>query len=159
MFRLRTWIIAGLLGAGLAYLLDPDHGRRRRSMTGDKARKLAGRGAQTAGTVAQQAQGRVTGIVQERVPKRRDNPNPDDKTLADRIESEVFRDDRVPKGRINVNVAEGIVELRGELDTQADIDYVVQCVRSVPDVGEIHNYLHLPGTPAPNKEEAIRASR
>jgi osmotically-inducible protein OsmY len=156
---LRSWITATILGVGLAWFLDPNTGARRRNITRDKLLSLLRRGTREAGRRVEYAGGQAYGIVQERVPHRRDNPSPDDATLRDRVESEVFRDQRIPKGQINVNVAEGIVELRGELTGQGDIDYVVECVRLVPDVKEIHNYLHLPGTPAPNEEEALKASQ
>jgi osmotically-inducible protein OsmY len=156
---LRSWITATIVGVGLAWYLDPNSGARRRNITRDKLLSLLRRGTKAAGRRVEYAGGQAYGIVQERVPHQRDNPNPDDSTLRDRVESEVFRDQRIPKGQMNVNVAEGIVELRGELASQGDIDYVVECVRRVPDVGEIHNYLHLPGTPAPNKEEALRISK
>jgi osmotically-inducible protein OsmY len=156
---LRSWITAAIVGGGLAWFLDPNSGARRRNITRDKLRSLLRRGTREAERRVGYARGQAYGIVQERVPHRRDNPDPDDVTLRDRVESEVFRDRRIPKGQINVNVADGVVELRGELPSQGDIDYVVERVRQVPDVREIHNYLHLPGTPAPNKEEALRVSK
>jgi osmotically-inducible protein OsmY len=156
---LRSWITAAILGGGLAWFLDSNSGARRRHVARDKLYSLLRRGRREAGRRVEYAEGQAYGLVQERVPHRRDNPNPDDATLRDRVESEVFRDQRIPKGQININVADGVVELRGELSGQEDIDYVVASVRRVPDVKEIHNYLHLPGTPAPNKEEALRVSK
>jgi osmotically-inducible protein OsmY len=156
---LRSWITAAVVGGGLAIFLDPDMGRRRRHIARDKLRSLMRRASREAESQVEYAGGKVYGIVQERVPHPRDNPNPDDATLRDRVESEVFRDQRIPKGQININVADGVVEVRGELTSKDDIDRVITSVRRVPDVMEVHNYLHLPGTPAPNKEEALRASK
>jgi hypothetical protein len=95
------------------------------------------------------------GTVRERMPVGHDNPNPDDRTLKDRVESEVFRDPSVPKGQINVNVQNGVVVLRGELGTPQAIENVITRTRQVPNVRAIESYLHLPGTPAPNKESVL----
>jgi osmotically-inducible protein OsmY len=154
----RSLCMAGVIGATLAYFLDPNHGGRRRNTTRDTLGKGAGRVAGTATSTVQQVGGQVTGIVRERVPvRRRDNPHPDDKTLADRVESELFRDSRFDRSKLNVNVANGIVELRGQLDAQAEIDEVEHFVRGIADVRDVHNFLHLPGTPAPNKEDSLHA--
>jgi len=151
-------IVAVGLGAGLMYFFDPDQGTRRRHIARDRLGGAKNKAVRTAEREAAYVGGQVQGVVKEMVHTPRDNPNPDDNTLTDRVESEVFRDQRVPKGKLNVNVVEGVVELRGQLDNQNDIDYVVQLVKKVPDVKGIHNYLHLPGTPAPNKEAAVEAS-
>jgi osmotically-inducible protein OsmY len=127
-------------------------------MLRDKLFSLTRRSSSGVSAVAQQAAGQATGLVRETVPHPRDNPNPDDQTLKDRIESEVFRDPAIPKGNININVADGIVVLRGELETAADIDNVIAKVRAVPDVQRVESYLHLPGTPAPNKASVLHVS-
>ncbi len=45
-----------------------------------------------------------------------DKPQPDDVTLARKVESEIFRDADVPKGQINVNAENGVIVLRGEVE-------------------------------------------
>ncbi|GAC1445934.1 MAG: hypothetical protein NVSMB52_08950 [Chloroflexota bacterium] len=87
-----------------------------------------------------------------------DNSDPDDSTLRDRIESEIFRDPKTSRQHINVNVANGVVELRGEQATQEDIDTLVKTVHAIANGKDVHNYLHLPGTTAPNKEPEGEAS-
>lgn len=87
-----------------------------------------------------------------------DNPNPDDNTLRDRVETELFRRAWVPKGNFNIDVVDGVVELRGQLKHQTDIDTLIKDARAVPHVKDVRSFLHLPGTPAPNKESAIDAS-
>jgi len=96
--------------------------------------------------------------VKEKVGHKPNNLDPDDATLRDRVESEVFRDPETSREHINVNVVGGVVELRGEQRTQDDIDNLVKTVRSIANVKDVHNYLHLPGTPAPNKESALQNS-
>jgi osmotically-inducible protein OsmY len=104
------------------------------------------------------AASRAQGVVSETIPTKRDNPNPDDPTLKDRVESELFRDPSLGRDKININVVDGIVQLRGELTSQTDIQSVVSRVKAIPDVQGVESYLHTPGTPAPNKEQAIEAS-
>jgi hypothetical protein len=41
---------------------------------------------------------------------------PDDATLRDRVETELFRDPEVPKGLMNVDAAAGVITLRGTVD-------------------------------------------
>ncbi len=66
----------------------------------------------------------------------------DDATLAHKVETELFRPDDVPKGAISVNVNDGVVELRGELPDQAQIDELGKTARNVGGVKDVHNLLH-----------------
>jgi osmotically-inducible protein OsmY len=155
----RSMIVSGAVGASLAYFLDPQQGARRRNTTRDQlvatARRLGGRSEKMARYLGGEAYGLIQETIHLNPPG---NPSPDDKTLKDRIESEIFKNTETSRENININVAYGTVELRGELPNQEEIDSLVQRVKSIPNVQEIHNYLHLPGTPAPNKVAAIRAS-
>jgi BON domain-containing protein len=78
----------------------------------------------------------------------------DDVTLARKVESEVFRDDAVPKASIDVNVVDGVVELRGQVKRPQDKASVEARVRAVPEVKGVENMLHLPKTPAPTRADA-----
>lgn len=155
---MKKFLFALFSGAGLAFYLDPSRGAYRRNVTRDRLlstfRHLAGRSEK----MARFAGGQAFGLVQETVHLRpKDNPNPDDNTLRDRVESELFRDPKIPKGHINLSVVEGVVELRGELQSQDEIDGLIQQVKKIDGVRSVTSYLHLPGTPAPNKESAINA--
>ncbi len=81
--------------------------------------------------------------------RAREAPPADDVTLAHRVESVIFRNPAVPKGRFNVNAENGVVFLRGQLDTAEQIALVERETRRVPGVQDVRNLLHLPGTPAP----------
>lgn len=155
---MRRFFLAAVIGGGLAYFLDPNKGAGRRTTAKDKLFSLFGQGAQQAAQKASYYGGQAAGVVRETVPHTPDNPNPDDKTLKDRVESEVSRGPAVSRANLNINVADGIVELRGEFDTQEQIDQIVEQVRQIPNVKGIHNYLHLPGTPAPNKASVLEVS-
>jgi osmotically-inducible protein OsmY len=142
--------LAGAIGAALAYFFDPDNGRRRRKIAVDKAGKLARKAGQQAQGAAAQAQGlkeKATHLSEQ------EKPQPDDVTLARKVESEIFRDADVPKGQINVNVEDGVVYLRGELEQPDLIDDLEAQARKVQGVLGVENLLHAPGQEAPAKSE------
>ena len=142
--------LAGAIGAALAYFFDPDNGRRRRKIAADKAGKLVRKTGQQAQGVAAQAQGlkeKATHLSEQ------EKPQPDDVTLARKVESEIFRDADVPKGQINVNVEDGVVYLRGELEQPDLIADLEAQARKVQGVLGVENLLHAPGEKAPAKPE------
>ena len=155
---MKKFLTALFGGAALAYFFDPDHGTRRRHITKDRATSLFRRVARRSAKKAEYIGGQVQGLTRTTASYQPDNPNPDDKTLKDRVESEVLREHKFKVAPINFNVEDGVVVVRGELDSQADIDELVSRVRSIRNVKGVESYLHLPGTPAPNKEEALRVS-
>ena len=141
--------LAGAIGAALAYFFDPDSGRRRRKIFGDKAGKYfrqTGRQAQGIGAQAQGLKERATHRAEQ------EKPQPDDVTLARKVETEIFRDADVPKGQINVNAEDGVVYLRGEAEPDM-IEELAAKARSVQGVLGVENLLHAPGQEAPAKPE------
>jgi osmotically-inducible protein OsmY len=142
--------LAGAIGAALAYFFDPENGRRRRSLATDKAGKYFRRGTWRARGAAEHASGlkqKATHLKEE--PK----PQPDDVTLARKVESEIFRAADVPKGQINVNAEDGVVYLRGEVEKPDLIEDLEAKARSVQGVLGVENLLHVPGKQAPAKAE------
>ena len=113
------------LGAALTYFFNPMEGQRRRAKVAGRIRALMARA--------------------EEGPK----PQPDDVTLAHMVESELFRDEQVPKGQINVNAENGKVYLRGEVGEQEMIRDLEERTRSIHGVQEVENLLHVPGAEAP----------
>jgi osmotically-inducible protein OsmY len=121
----------------------------RRRRRGPSAAERAGRiaaGLGVAGALAfvlakidrRKAAGRAKGAVQS-VGGGKDY---DDVTLARKVETELFRPDDVPKGEISVNVNDGVVELRGEISDQAQIDKLGDAARKVSGVKDVRNLLH-----------------
>ena len=147
---MKTVALAGALGAALAYFLDPQNGKRRRNMTRDRTlaffRRLARRSGRVGRGVAADAYG-----VSQKVTHLKEEPKaqPDDVTLARKVETEIFRDPDVPKGQIDVNAEEGVVFLRGEVEQPEMIRDLEQKTRSVQGVRDVRNLLHPPGTPTP----------
>ena len=139
------------VGAALMYFFDPQQGARRRNMTRDRVLaffRRRGRGlARTGRNVAAEAYG-----VKQKATHVREEPKSfDDQTLKAKIESEVFRPADAPKGDVSVNVEEGVVYLRGQLDDPSLIEDLERRVRSVQGVEQVENLLHPPGTEAPMK--------
>lgn len=83
----------------------------------------------------------------------------DDVGLARKVESIIFRDDNVPKGKIDVNAADGVVWLRGEAKTPEMINELEAVVAAIPEVKQVENLLHLPKTPAPSRTDTPSRQR
>jgi osmotically-inducible protein OsmY len=144
------YVLAAAIGAAIAYLFDRDNGRRRRKLFIDKAGKVTRQGRQRVQDAAAQAEGlkqKATHLSEQ------EKPQPDDVTLARKVESEIFRDADVPKGKINVNVEDGVVYLRGELEQPDLIQDLEAQARKVQGVQGVENLLHAPGQEAPAKQE------
>jgi osmotically-inducible protein OsmY len=151
--RLRTTVVAGAIGAAVAFFFDPQNGKRRRKMTVDRIAAFFRRRARESARLARGVEAEAHGVsqkVQHR--KEEPKPQPDDTTLARTVETEIFRDADVPKGQINVNVQRGIVQLRGEVPQPEMIHDLGERARHIAGVLEVENLLHLPGTPAPMHE-------
>jgi hypothetical protein len=151
------------LGALLQYFLDRTAGRRRRNTARDRAMSRMRRGEQRAAARARRAESHAVGIARRTVnAARRGQREPlDEVTLAHKVESELYRRARVPKGRISINAEDGYVFLRGVMDRQEDIERIGAAARQIAGVREVENLIHLPGTPAPAsrpKSERMRSN-
>ena len=148
---LRTLRFAAL-GAALVYFFDPQNGRRRRAQAKDRIPAFFRGKARHAERLGRTAQSQAYGVTQKvKHRKEEDKPQPDDATLAHKVETEIFRNAEVPKGQINVNAENGVVVLRGEVEQSELIRDLEQKTRKVQGVREVENLLHTPGTPAPSK--------
>ena len=96
--------------------------------------------------------------VAHRLVHRHPGAPADDLTLLDRVESQVFARHALPKERLSLEVQGGVVVLRGQLASEREIAAVRQAVARVPGVRGVRSLLHLAGTPAPNKVDALRLS-
>ncbi len=159
MPKFRTLLWAGMAGAAAEHFFDPTSGRGRRARAVDmiggrmrEAQRKVDRAKRFGSAEMHGLQRRMEHAV------RGDEPPVDDIALAQKVESKVFGDPRFPKGRINVDVYEGCVTLRGRLDHEAQIRDVEKAVRKISGVQRVQNLLHTGNRPAPNVEEALRAS-
>jgi len=116
-------------GALLAYFFDPQSGRERRSRAVGRISSIRGASQEPVG-------------LDETL-------QPDDATLALKVETEIFRDVDIPKGRINVDAENGKVVLRGEVEQPELIKDLEKRTKKVQGVQEVENLLHVPGAPTP----------
>ena len=149
---MRRIPLIAVIGAALMYFFDPTDGKRRRQALVDRAGGLF----RSTGSKAGNAGGKVTSQAKGLTEKAKDireerKPEPNDATLKAKVESEIFRDPEVPKGKIDVNAENGVVYLRGEADRSELIETLENQVRKVEGVQEVENLLHLPGEPAKTK--------
>jgi hypothetical protein len=147
-----AWFAGGAAaGTVAAFLGDPQAGARRRALARDRTagsiRRLARRSARGARIV-----GAYTVGWSKRARHLREEPKDfDDATLAQKVQTQIFRAAGSPKGTVDVNVANGIVQLRGEVERPELIDDLVRKVRRVQGVREVESFLHLPQAPAPTQ--------
>ena len=90
--------------------------------------------------------------------QRAEDP-PDDHTLAQKVESQLFRRAGVPKGQVSVNAEEGVVFLRGVMERQEDIGRRGEEARRIAGVQAVENLVHRPGTPAPASRSKLERQR
>ena len=152
----RRFLLFGSAVAGLTYFFDPRLGKTRRAKLRDQVGGILRRGARETSRKAEYARGHLEGI---RHVASEESPPESDAVLTAKVESEVLSRWNYPKGQINVNSADGIVELRGVCESREQITELEQQVRKITGVIDVHNYLHLPNTPAPNKQAAQRAKK
>jgi BON domain len=149
--RSAGWLLTGITsGAVLAYLLDAERGRQRRDHAAAVVRHATGRLVRRARVTGLRLHGRTKGVLHQLCPPPSEPL--DDAGLAHKVESVLFRDAQVPKGRISINAENGTVFLRGQVESPELIDDLTKSVRKIAGVSDVVNLLHLPGTPAPHHD-------
>lgn len=109
------------------------------------------------GRLTRRVLGEGLGLVQRarhlgRAPK----PGMDDITIARKAESELFRGSGSKKLMVSVNVVDGVVWLRGEVNRPEQVRRLEQRALQVPEVRGVENLLHLKKTPAPSRADTPR---
>jgi osmotically-inducible protein OsmY len=157
-------ILTALAGASAAFFFDPHSGRRRRHVVRDKVAASLRRGSRQAAKKARYAEGVAEGVAHRAfevaaqvTPSGHESSDMNDATLARKVESEIFRDRKAPKGHVDVNAENGIVYLRGQVDDADQIRALVEAASLVDGVTAVENLLHLPGALARTKGGDRRA--
>jgi osmotically-inducible protein OsmY len=135
-----SFALGAATGAAAARFLTPSTGRR--------AASAASSAASAASTQAHHTANAMKGAVHSVTPHQHEPM--DDMTLADRVRSEIFRPHDAPKGRVSVDVQEGVAYLRG---TVPDDDWATRLAKEagkVTGITGVKNLLHTPGTPTPH---------
>ena len=119
------------LGALIAYFFDPESGNRRRALARDRIPALFRRGSRQVEQAGRAAAAEAYGAKQKvKHRKEEEKPQPDDVTLARKVETEIFR---------------------GEVGEPTMIKDLEKRTRKVQGVKEVENLLHVPGSPTPTK--------
>jgi osmotically-inducible protein OsmY len=147
---MKPFLLFAGIGAALAYFFDPRNGARRRHMTRDRTLAFFRQGGRKAERAGRAVSAQASGLKQKATHLREEEkPQPDDVTLARKVETEIFRPEDAPKGQVDVNVENGIVFLRGEVERPEIIKDLEGRARKVQGVREVENLLHTPGSSAP----------
>jgi osmotically-inducible protein OsmY len=143
---MKRLVLGAGLGAALTWFLDPRSGPRRRNVTRDRTLAFFRHGGRRVGRVARGLAAEVYGArKRKRLSHLHEEPKDfDDVTLAHKVETEIFRDADVPKGKINVNAEHGRIYLRGEVSTPEMINDLIDKARQVQGVREVESLLHVP---------------
>jgi osmotically-inducible protein OsmY len=133
-----------LAGAFVSYYFDPRSGRRRRHELRDRGRATLRRALRRARHSARMIAAEAHAL-KARATHVRERPKEfSDETLKQKVMSEAFRAPGMPKGAVNVNVEDGRVVLRGQVDRPDLIEELERRVRRVAGVREVENLVHLP---------------
>jgi osmotically-inducible protein OsmY len=146
---MKRFGLGALVGALGALYLDPANGKRRRHTLRDRARGTLRRGGRRTLRLARGLAAGSYGLVQKAKHVHQAPKDYDDATLKAKVETELFRPEGAPKGKVNINAQNGIVQLRGELDSHDLIDDLVHRARRIQGVREVENLLHVSGERAP----------
>ena len=134
MSRLPAFLLGAAAGAAAAHFLDPDKGAERRGAAAARAGAAQSQAAKVAG--------KTQGAAQSATPGERLS-DPDDVTLARKVETEIFRAPDAPKGDVSVDVQDGVAHLRGEV-AQEWADRLEAEARNVDGIKGVESHLHAP---------------
>jgi osmotically-inducible protein OsmY len=147
--RARTMaalLVAGGVGAVAEYFLDRERGPRRRHILRDRVRAALRRRSRDAVRRAKYLEGVAEGAAYKAahaVPGVGGHKEPpDDVALAQKVESIAFRNAGVPKGHVSVNADNAVVYLRGQLESDEQVEELVRATQAIEGVNGVKNLLH-----------------
>jgi osmotically-inducible protein OsmY len=136
------------IGAAAAYLGDPDRGSARRAELQQQARSSFSDASDQALDAARDTTQRAVGSAIDAVPEI---TRPSDAVLLERVRSEAIGPSEVPNAQLVTTVVDGVVELRGKVDTLPQREALLAAVAAVEGVREVRDLTHLPEEPAPTR--------
>jgi BON domain len=142
-------LAAGGVGALAEYLFfDRQHGARRRHALRDRTRALLRRRSRDAVRRARYLEGVAEGVAHKAAHALpgvgAHKQPPDDVALAQKVESIAFRKAGVPKGQVSVNADNAVIYLRGQLESDEQIEELVRASRAIEGAHGVKNLLHTP---------------
>jgi osmotically-inducible protein OsmY len=136
------------IGAAAAYLGDPDLGRSRRTQLQQKVQGTATDAADQAVDSLRDTAQRTVGGAIDAVPEF---TQPSDAVLLERVRAQAIGPSEVPNAQLVTTVVDGVVELRGKVDTLPQREALLRAVAAVDGVREVRDLTHLPDEPAPTR--------
>ena len=133
----------GAAAAAAMYLLAPERGRSRRAKLSDQATALARRAEEKARAQAEYQKGVVQGLAHDLVEPFRAEPDFDDETLRQKVKSEAIGRWDGPKNKVDVEVDNGVVTLKGSVDAE-HVDELIRLINGVPGVASVNDQLSVP---------------
>jgi hypothetical protein len=142
-----TLLVACGVGALAEYFFfDRQHGARRRHMVRDRTDAALRRRSRDAARRAKYLEGVAEGVAYKAahaVPGVGGHKEPpDDVTLAQKVESIAFRKAGVPKGQVSVNADNAVIYLRGQLESDEQIEKLMRATHAIEGVNGVKNLLH-----------------
>ena len=128
------------------FVFDRRHATRRRHGARERGIAIARRRSRAAVRRARYLEGVAEGVAHRAahaVPGREGHREAlDDVSLARKVESVAFREAGVPKAHVSVNAENGVVYLRGRLESEREIEDLVRAAAAVEGVARVENMLH-----------------
>jgi hypothetical protein len=152
----RRTLFAAAFGAASAFFLDPRLGRSRRSRAADQLRSRWRKRRVKAERQSRYDAKRVVGEMLRTRGAGRFRPV-DDVSVQQHLTAVLARLP-VPTSKISVEVVEGVVRVRGQLDEAGHGEVVLAALSAEPGVRDVESLLHLAGEAPPNKAAALQAS-
>lgn len=143
MRKITVALVGFGAGAAAAALLDPSLGHSRRAALSQRGPAIARRVTRRFQRGVRSAEAEVEGVRQKLEHAQPDDMFPDDDRLLDRVRTELFRDPRMPKGELNINIEHGTVVLRGHVDDASTKQKIESRTRRIQGVSEVENLIHV----------------
>jgi hypothetical protein len=152
---------AGVGALAEYFFFDRQHGARRRHIVRDRTRAALRRRSRDAVRRAKYLEGVAEGVAHKTayaVPGvGRHKEPPDDITLAQKVESIAFRKAGIPKGHVSVNADNAVIYLRGQLESDTQIEELVRATSAIEGVNGVMNLLHTRNATSGGPRTAGRA--
>lgn len=133
MARIRSLVIGSVMGAALAYFLDPELGPARRARALDQVgaglRRLADRARGAAIQLDVASAGQAD----------------DDLTVLSRVEGVLLGVPDFPRGSVNAELVDGRLVLRGEAASEEQVGTIVRAAARVRGVTSVESLLRVRG--------------
>jgi hypothetical protein len=140
-----TFVGAAALGMAAMYMLDPDKGRRRRALVGDKAYALVSDTRHAVGAATRDVAHRIEGLRARARRVLTDTPVPDDLQLIERVRARMGRLVSHPHA-IQVGANNGRVTLSGPI-LEHEVGRLLDAIRTVWGVCDVVDRLVVYDSP------------